>query len=268
MTATIPKTPIIALLTDMGHNDWYVGTMKGVIMSICPQAHLVNICHEITKQSIQEAAFVLQVSYSYFPAGTIFLSVVDPGVGTERQPIIARDENYHFIAPNNGILTFVEMAAQNWEARVIENPDYHLKQRSGTFHGRDLFAPAAAHLAAGAPFESFGQPLARTNQIPNFEEVMVAENKLTGRIIYVDSYGNLLTNVTPQCIPEGIDHSQIRLSYHGHFIHGTSPHYADVPPNHPLMYWGSSGFLEIAINFGSAQRKWQAQVNDWFEIHW
>lgn len=268
MTPHLPTPPVIALLTDMGTNDWFVGTMKGVALSICPHVQFVDLCHEITKQSIQEAAFILEISHAYFPEGSIFLCVVDPGVGTERQAIVARNDKYYFVGPDNGAFSFVEMKSKTWEARLIENPDYHFHQHSGTFHGRDLFAPAAAHLAAGAPFEEFGPSINSLLQIPTFEQVMVKGGLLSGRIIYIDSYGNLLTNVTPEHIPPDIDHSHIKLSYHGRFVNGISPHYADVPPNHPLMYWGSSGFLEVAINMGSAQRKWQAQTNDWFEMEW
>jgi S-adenosyl-L-methionine hydrolase (adenosine-forming) len=268
MPPTISTPPVIALLTDMGTNDWFVGTMKGVALSICPQAQLVDVCHEITKQSIQEAAFVLEISHGYFPEGTIFLCVVDPGVGTERRAVVARNDKYYFVGPDNGAFSFVEMKSKNWEAHLIENPQYLLQKRSGTFHGRDLFAPAAAHLAMGAPFEEFGPGTNNLHQIPTFEQVMVKGNLLSGRIIYIDSYGNLLTNVTPAHIPQGVDEERVKLSYHGRSVHGISPHYADVPPNHPLMYWGSSGFLEVAINMGSAQRKWQAQTNDWFEMEW
>jgi len=242
--------------------------MKGVALSICPQVQLVDICHEISKQSIQEAAFILEISHGYFPERTIFLCVVDPGVGTERQAIVAQNGKYTFVGPNNGVFSFIEMKSDKWEARLIENQAYHFQKHSATFHGRDLFAPAAAHLAVGAPFEEFGPAINNLLQIPTFEEVMVKDRVLSGRIIYIDNYGNLLTNVTPKHIPEDVNHSRFKLSYHGHSVHGISPHYADVPPNHPLMYWGSSGFLEVAINLGSAQRKWQAQTNDWFQIEW
>jgi len=264
----IPSPPIIALLSDMGYSDWYVGTMKGVALAVCPNAHLVDICHDVTKQSIQEASFMLHVSHGYFPAGTIFLCVVDPEVGSIRQPLIARNERFYFIGPNNGTLTLVQAHSQEWEARVIENPAYMLGARSQTFHGRDIFAPAAGHLAFGADFQSFGRVIEDTVRIPHIEKVEIKDRKLSGRIVYIDSYGNLLTNVTPDMLPDEMDPHEVRLLFRGHRLKGIAPHYAAVPLNHPLMYWGSSGILEVAINYGSAERKWNVQVGEWFELEW
>jgi len=264
----LAKPPVIALITDMGHSDWFTGTMKGVVLSVCPNAQLVDICHGVQKQSVQEAAFMLRVSYSFFPPGTIFLCMVDPEVGTMRQAIVVRNERHYFITPNNGSLTYVQMESKEWEARAIENRELRLSSQSGTFHGRDIFAPAAGHLAAGRPFEEFGPPVQNIVMLPHIKEVTRRERSLSGCIIYIDSYGNLLTNVTRELIPDGVDHSRLRLKFRGHLVQGIAPHYAAVPINHPLMYWGSSGLLEIAINYGSAARKWQARINEWFELEW
>jgi hypothetical protein len=160
------------------------------------------------------------------------------------------------------------MESKEWEARAIENRDLRLRSQSGTFHGRDIFAPAAGHLAAGRPFEEFGPPIQNIVMLPQIKEVTRRDRSLSGCIIYIDSYGNLLTNVTRELIPGGVDQSRLRLKFRGHLVQGIAPHYAAVPINHPLMYWGSSGLLEIAINYGSAARKWQARINEWFELEW
>lgn len=258
----------IALLTDMGLADWYVGTMKGVARSICPSVKLVDICHNLTKQSVEEGAFVLNVSHRYFPKGTVFLCVVDPNVGSSREPIIARNEDYYFVAPNNGLLTFVANQSQKWETRIIANPAYRLEDMSQTFHGRDVFAPAAAHLLAGASFESFGPVLEKMVQLRFIDNITLDHNTLKGRVTYIDSYGNLFTNVTPGMLASHSDPTSFRLNFGHHQVRGISPHYSAVPLNHPLMYWGSSGLLEVAFNQGSATRKWAVRVGDPFTLEW
>ena len=265
---TLPDPPVVALLTDMGLDDWYVGTMKGVVLAAAPSARLVDVCHSLPKQSIQDAAFILGLSHAYFPVGTVFLCVVDPGVGSRREAMVARNERFYFVAPNNGLLSFVADRSGEWEGRVIENPAYLLPERSQTFHGRDVFAPAAGHLAAGAPFDTFGPPLAETYRLPFVENVVLREKGVTGRIIYIDSYGNLLTNLTPEMLAGCPDLSRVKLQFKQHIVQGIAPHYSAVPLYHPLMYWGSSGFLEIAINRGSAERKWSGTVGEWFELEW
>jgi hypothetical protein len=260
--------PVIALLSDMGLSDWYVGTMKGVALSICPAAHLVDLCHDIRKQNVQEAAFVLRNCYRYFPRGAVFLCVVDPSVGSERHGLVARSEDYYFVAPDNGLLAPVSLEATGWEARVIENPEVRLSKPSQTFHGRDIFAPAAAHLARGAAFEHFGPPLDRPVQLRSIERIRLSGNSLTGQVTYIDSYGNLITNLTRDMLPEGVDPRRFRLKLKERTMQGISPHYAAVPVNHPLMYWGSSGLLEIGINYGSAAHKWSVQIGECFELEW
>lgn len=263
-----PEHAVIALLTDMGHSDWYVGTMKGVALSICPQAHLVDLCHDVAKQDVQEAAFVLKVAHRYFPEGTVFLGVVDPEVGSNRRAIAATDGRHLYVAPDNGLLTFAELDAPRWEARSIDNCSLYLDELSQTFHGRDLFAPVAAHLAAGFALADVGPVVEDMVRLPYIQKVDIEDKTLTGRIIYIDTYGNLLTNVTPDMLPDDANPATMRMHFKGHQIEGVTPHFAAVPQSHPLMYWGSSGVLEIAINYGSAARRWGAQTGEWFELHW
>ena len=260
--------PIVALLTDMGLSDWYVGTMKGVILSTCPDAHVVDLCHEVGKQAIEEAAFILKVSHRYFPKGTIFVCVVDPEVGSQRRAIAASDGQRRFVAPDNGLLTYLEVEAAQWEAHAIENADLYRREMSETFHGRDLFAPVAAHLAAGVPLADVGPVAQDVVRLPHIQKVHIEDRTLTGRIIYIDSYGNLLTNVTPDMLPEAATAQSLKMHFKGHTIQGITPHFAAVPQSHPLMYWGSSSVLEIAINYGSAARRWDAQIGEWFELEW
>ena len=263
-----PNPPTIALLSDFGLTDWFVGTIKGVILSIAPNAVLIDICHEVSKHCVEDAAFILNASHRFFPNGTIFLCIVDPEVGSMREPLVARNENYFFVAPNNGLLTFVAVQSEEWDIRKIENQAYISEKPSQTFHGRDVFAPAAAHLAQGAPFESFGETIENYIKLPFIENVRVDKNRITGRIIYIDHYGNLLSNITRDMLPDNIDVARFRLHYKDRSIYGFSPHYAAVPVNHPLMYWGSAGVLEIAVNRGSAARRWSAQTGEWFELEW
>jgi S-adenosylmethionine hydrolase len=264
----IPNPPLIGLLTDMGHTDWYVGTMKGVMLGICPHAQLVDICHDMTPQSAREGAFVLDVSHKFFPNGTIFLCVIDPDVGSAREQIVARNERHFFVAPNNGLLTSIVDISTEWEVRVIENPAFRLPETSRTFHGRDVFAPAAAHLAAGAPFEEFGPPLGNFVRAKQETGVTANESSLSGRITYIDTYGNLLTNVKAGMLPADIDPARLLLRFKKRTVRGITSHFSAVPLNHPLMYWGSSDLLEIAFNRGSAARKWSVHIGEWFELEW
>jgi S-adenosyl-L-methionine hydrolase (adenosine-forming) len=260
--------PVIAMMTDMGLDDWYVGTMKAVILNIRRDTQIIDICHQLSHQNIDDAAFMLSVCYHYFPEGTVFLCVVDPGVGSPRHAIIARTEKYTFVAPDNGLLSLVLNQAKSVEVYSIDNTEYWLDNTSQTFHGRDIFAPAAAQIANGASIESFGKKMDTIKQLPGIDKVSIHENTLTGQILYIDTFGNLLTNVTPDMIPQIDNPADYHLKYKDHIILGMAPHFAAVPTKHPLMYWGSSGYLEIAINMTSAARKWDAHVGEWFELEW
>lgn len=260
--------PVVALLTDMGQRDWYVGTMKGVLLSGCPRIHAVDICHEVGVQQVAEAAFVLATSYHYFQKGTIFLTIVDPGVGSRRDAVVARSEDYYFVAPNNGLLTLVAERSASWEMRRIENESFCLPERSDTFHGRDVFSPAAARLAAGADFEEVGPPVEKEQRLDLSETVREEDGALTGRVLYIDHFGNLITNVSRAEWEERLAGREIEAAIRDQLIRGLSPHYAAVPQEHPLIYWGSSGLLELAINHDSAARKWDVRVGEFFRLEW
>src|SRR5919199_222420 len=194
---------IITLLTDFGVADAYVGVMKGVILGIAPEVTAVDLCHEVPPQDVRAGAFLLMAAYAYFPAGTIHLAVVDPGVGTERQIVAVRAGEHYFVGPDNGLLRWAVDRAGGAAAIVaVENPEYRLSQVSTTFHGRDMMAPAAAHLARGVPLEALGPAVPRLAGEP-FPEPQRRGNALAGRVIYVDRYGNCITNLPSPALRNG-----------------------------------------------------------------
>lgn len=251
--------PTISLTTDFGIQDPFVGTMKGVIASICPDANVVDITHAIPAFDLLEGALALWQAWRYFPAGAVHVAVVDPGVGSARQPILSRMADHWFIAPDNGLLTLVERdierdggAAQH---RILQNPRYMLPAQSHTFHGRDIFAPAAAHLAAqiasgAAAPESFGPALANPIRLTVPEPVHHPDGSLEGIILKSDRFGNLLTNVPARDLPTDWTHCTLEL---GNLrIARFCRFYAEGEPDELFAIVGSSGLLEIAMNRGSA----------------
>jgi S-adenosylmethionine hydrolase len=234
--------PLIVLLTDFGTRDWFVGVMKGVIKSICPVAELIDLCHEVEPQDIRQAEFILRVSRDYFPHGTIFLCVVDPGVGSDREPVIVHDEaaGHIFVGPNNGLFSFLGDHAQPY---VIAAPR-ESGQLSATFHGRDLFAPAAARLAAGADVSEL---VSDTTFIVRLESRVHAAGE--GEILHFDRFGNAITG-----IPEGergVGRTVLLASDMAVPVLRT---YADAQYGAALAYWGSAGYLEIAVRNGNARQ--------------
>jgi S-adenosylmethionine hydrolase len=190
-----PARPLITLLTDFGERDWFVASMKGVILSICPDARIVDISHQIAPYQITEAAYTLHACYRSFPKGTIHVCVVDPGVGSNRRPLLVSSSRYYFIAPDNGLLSFVIKEEGEVQVRQIENRQYRLDSPGKTFDGRDLFAPAAAWLARGEPVTSFGPVL--SDPVPfKFEEPVWCDQRLIGQFVYIDRFGNLISNLT------------------------------------------------------------------------
>ena len=256
----------VAFLTDFGESDWFVGTMKGVVRSIAPDAALVDITHNIKPFEIQEGAFALFSSYSHFPAGTIFCCVVDPGVGTDRHAICATDGRYYFVAPDNGLLSFVcRQAGDNWRVYKAENTEYIQKNISYTFHGRDVFAPLAAHLIKGVSPEKLGPELKHIKTLEASEPYINQEGMLEGEVIYIDRFGNLISNITNAQVREHFadlvgqeDHWHVKIR--NLLLPGLSLMFSDKQPEEFLFYWGSSDFLEIAINQGNAAEVLDVEV--------
>ena len=258
---------IITLITDFGLNDEYVGLMKGVMLSIHPSANIVDITHHIEPQDVVQAAYVVKASYRYFPGGSVHLIVVDPGVGGQRAIIAVKIKGHIFIAPDNGVLTLLLGDAGIDACIRVDNPEYFLNTISQTFHGRDIFAPVAAHIARGVSFKRIGGAADSGDlvRLPGLESRRSEHGEITGKIVAIDHFGNLITNITEQqlqvcCAGNPGRDPQIRVG--DQIISGLSSTYESVASQKPLALIGSRGYLEIAINSGSAEKHLNAQKGD------
>lgn len=259
---------IITMLTDFGLKDPYVPIMKAVIKSIVPNVEIVDISHEVRKFNVQEASYILLVTYNYFPKETIHLVVVDPGVGSGREPILVKTKNYVFIGPNNGVLTPAILEDGIIEVRVLENEDLFLKPISSTFHGRDIFAPVAAHVARGVSLEIIGRRL-DLGKIVKTDYYVKAErkgSKITGSIIYIDTFGNLITSI-PSSMLDLEFGEYVKLKIRGKVVElPYHPTFSQVPKGEPLIYPGSLGRLEVGVNMGDASSLFKAEIGDRVEL--
>ena len=243
--------PIITLLTDFGLKDYYVSSMKAVILSICPSATVVDISHEVSSFDVLEAAFVLCASYRYFPHSTIHVVVVDPGVGSERKALVFKTKNYYFIGPDNGVLTLAADLDGIVEVREIANREFMLHEISRTFHGRDIFAPTAAYLACGVPMEEFGPIVSKYEKL-SFQIPQKVSGEYQGFILHIDKFGNIITNIPSSLIPDAVKEVKLLLSNGKVYNIPLVNFYVEVPKGSILAIRGSSGFLEISINQGNA----------------
>jgi S-adenosylmethionine hydrolase len=246
----------IALLTDFGTADPYVGIVKGVIASIHPEARVIDICHELPPQSVGAACRMLSVAAPHFPDGTIFLAVVDPGVGTARRPIAARTDRHIFVAPDNGLLSFARPA----EIRILDREELFLRPVSSTFHGRDVFAPVAARLAAGLPFREVGSRVRSMRRLTLPRPVRKG-GALVGHVVWIDRFGNAVTDIEGSAVRRG---SRVRLK--GATIAGLSRTYGDHKRGTLIALIGSSDHLEISLVNGSAAGALGAKVGDAVEV--
>jgi S-adenosylmethionine hydrolase len=259
--------PIITLLTDFGIEDEYVGVVKGTILSIHPQAVIVDLSHQVSPHQVIQAAYVLEASYRYFPAGTVHVIVVDPGVGTDRRIIALQKDKHVFLAPDNGVLSMILETGSIEFLTTVENDDFFLKPVSGTFHGRDIFAPVAAHLSIGLPLSRLGSETS-PNQLTRVEVVKpdLSENgEITGGIIAVDHFGNLITNIHGEMIRnimENQHNDRLSIQVSGRLIPGLSDAYETNEFGRPLALIGSRGYLEIAVCRGSARDVFRARTGD------
>lgn len=236
----------IALITDFGLDDNYVGIIKGIIACINPEARIIDITHNVPPFNVDAARYLLETAWRDFPAGTIYLAIVDPGVGTRRKSIIVETDNYHFVGPDNGLFSFLERRSIR---RIISvtNRQYFLSRVSATFHGRDIFAPTAAFLSLGVAPDQFGKEQAdRYIRRPPFKRK--SGRKLLGRTIYIDHFGNLVTSLRAEHLPRGRF-----LVYLGDKKVGRlRKTFGSVRPGRPVAYINSFGYLEIAISQDSA----------------
>jgi S-adenosylmethionine hydrolase len=245
-------TPILTLTTDFGLSDHYAGTMKGVILGICPQAQIVDISHEVTPFEILEGAYVIAQAYRYFPAGTVHVVVVDPGVGTSRRPILMEAAGQYFVAPDNGVLAMV-FGQEEHRIRLISNDFLFRKPVSRTFHGRDIFAPVAAHLAAGVPPPHIGEAITDYLRPASVKPQRSGKRTWHGRILKIDRFGNMVTNFPIDEFP-----SLVRAD----FTMAVGPRetsilartYAETSPGELFAIVGSSGFVELSVSQGSAAK--------------
>ncbi|MBC7232936.1 MAG: SAM-dependent chlorinase/fluorinase [Chloroflexi bacterium] len=240
---------VIALLSDFGTADGYAGVMHGVILRINPQAVVVDICHDIPPQDVHAAAFVLSTVYPYFPLDTIYVVVVDPGVGSERRALAVRTPRGTFVAPDNGVLSYI-FARESIEEMVhLTNARYWLSPLSDTFHGRDLFAPVAAHLSLGVPLRELGHAIQDPVRLPIVEAAMQQDGTISGQVLYIDRFGNLITN-----IPRGLlsPNRSWRIHIADREVIGLAKAYASAPDGELLALIDSSGYLELAVRNGSA----------------
>lgn len=267
----------IAIMTDFGHRDVYVGVMKGVMAGINPSAQFIDLLNRIDPQNVRQAALALMNSYRYFPQGTVFLVVVDPGVGTTRRPIAVQAGGYTFVAPDNGVLTYALTELEEVQAVEIDVPED--ASISNTFHGRDVFAPAAARLSMGAALDSLGSALPKLFSLPS-PQLLVDGKEILGEIVHIDHFGNLVTSIghlrwvtgerlilnptfgasTGGTIPVNAENSVITV--HDQPIVSIKQTYGEAERGDLLTLVGSSSFLEISVNQGSAAARLDAVIGD------
>lgn len=238
----------ITLTTDFGTRDWFAGTMKGVILGVNPRAHILDLTHDIPAGDLRAGAFALAAGYRYFPKGTVHVAIVDPGVGGPRRAIAVRTERYVFVGPDNGVLSLALANEEVRTVRLLQNPKLFLKEISGTFHGRDIFAPVAAHLSKGVAFKKLGARAGSYLQL-DWPQPTVTKDAVQGEVVHLDRFGNAITNIPSRALPPDRP-LQVNLPQ------GRSCpmelFYAAVSPGQPVAVVGSTGYLEIAINGGSA----------------
>ena len=250
---TVPN-PIITLTTDYGTNDHLVGTMKGVILKINPDVTIVDISHNVTAYDLLDGALTIGSAYSYFPPKTIHVVVVDPGVGTERRPLLVSAQNQYFIAPDNGVLSVIFEREDNVVVRHANIEHYYLNPVSKTFHGRDVFAPVAAWLTKGWQTPSMGDEITdyKKFSMPKPKE---AEGGLKGVVLRVDAFGNLITNFRAEHLAENAqENGNFKMQVGTQAVTKLVDTFAHGAAGEPIAYVGSSGYIEIGVNKGSAAR--------------
>ncbi|MDP2646391.1 MAG: SAM-dependent chlorinase/fluorinase [Desulfobacterales bacterium] len=258
---------IITLLTDFGNEDEYVGVMKGAILSINPSARVVDITHAVNPQDLIQAAYLSESYFAYFPAGTIHVIVVDPGVGSKRSILAAEISGHVFLAPDNGVLTLLMEKGRIESIRCVEEPGYFLETVSQTFHGRDIFAPVAAHISKGVELNRFGaaRNINDLAHLPIPRPFISQAGELTGQIISIDHFGNLVTNIDRERIGKFFKTGagrNLQIIVGRSVIHGLNPCYGAVELQCPLAIINSRGYLEISVNGGSAKNYFMVEKKD------
>jgi S-adenosylmethionine hydrolase len=254
---------IITLLTDFGTEDYFVGAMKGVILTRSPAAVIVDITHAIPPQDVRAGTFTLGAVYDNFPTGSIHLAVVDPGVGSDRRPVLVEAAGHLFVGPDNGLFSMILDRVPDGKVRHVTNNDYFLPNPSSTFHGRDIFAPVAAALAQGLRPEELG-PIIQDPVRFGFAECesLMDGSSMVGRVIHIDHFGNCVTNFAWDQLQPLLTARSLCLRVKEYEIHQLSRNYSEATAGEPFVIIGSAGFLEISLRCSSAARELKITVGD------
>jgi S-adenosylmethionine hydrolase len=255
----MPETRVVTFTTDFGMQDPFVGIMHGVVLNIQPDVHIVDISHAVRSFDILDGAFTIAQAYRFFPPRSVHVIVIDPGVGSERRPIVVETENYLFIAPDNGVLTLVEAREPQFTVRQITAERYFLQPVSQTFHGRDVFSPVAAWLAKGVAPADLGPAITDYVRLPIAGVSRSAEGEIRAAVLKVDKFGNLITNLTEQDLSST---SATKLKIAGHLITRICHSYAEGETDDLFAIFGSSGYLEIAAKQDSAAKRLGAREGE------
>lgn len=258
----MPK--IVALLTDYGSRDQYAGSLRGAVLAACPEAQVVDLTHHIPPHRVREAAFVLRASAPVFPSGTAFVAVIDPGVGTSRRGVAVRAGGYFFVGPDNGVFSLILADHPKAEVRHLTNAGLFRPNVSSTFHGRDIFGPVAGALVAGTAFEDVGPEIDDVVRFAFPEPRVVDEGVLEGEVIYIDTFGNLVSSIGGaewQTFIHGANGDLTEMVVDmNRVILPVVNTFGDVPEEEACAYLGSSGRLEVAVNQGSAAKRFDAAL--------
>jgi S-adenosyl-L-methionine hydrolase (adenosine-forming) len=260
--------PVIALLTDFGENDFFVASLKAVILNLNPEARIVDVSHRIPSFDVDAAGFVLWAAYKFFPQGTIFLAIVDPGVGSRRRILLVKTERYYFIAPDNGVLSLVLGEESIEQVREMTNPRFFLSPLSQTFEGRDKMAPAAAWLSRGASIDMFGPPVKRLKRRAGLKARIVS-SEIQGRILYIDKFGNLITNIPAGLFErlaakKGQEHLTLLVGKER--LGGLRENYSAAKKGEVFFLVGSLGLIEISVREASAAKRIHSSLNQEIKI--
>jgi S-adenosyl-L-methionine hydrolase (adenosine-forming) len=251
---------IITLTTDFGAADWFVGVMKGVIARLAPRTEVIDLTHQVPPGDLRAGAFALAAAYRFFPRGSVHLAVVDPGVGSARQAVAVRTAQFVFVGPDNGLLSWALEGEKVKAIRALDNPEYFLPEISQTFHGRDIFAPVAAYLSRGGSIQRLGP--AREGYLRlDVAPLRRTRRGLEGEVIYIDHFGNAITNIRRDALRISAG-TQIEARIGRRRSYSLAGFYQAVPMGQPLALFGSSGFLEIAVNGGNAAKQLRLRIGD------
>lgn len=257
---------VLTLLTDFGLGDYYVAAVKGTVLKLAPGTQIVDVSHDVPPGDVEAGAFLLAASVPWFPAGTVHFAVVDPGVGSERRILAARlsvPEDNWAVLPDNGLLTHLLDRGLVREVRAVERSDIFLQNPGQTFHGRDRFAPVAAYLLEKNAGDSLGPAIADPKRLP-LEPPRRAPGRISGRVAHVDRYGNLVTDIPADWLPE----TEFRAEAGGRALRRRVTHYAEIPAGEPALLTGSLGTLEISLPGESLADRWQVGRGAGVEVTW